>query len=655
MMYLTDCNWMKKPYLDSKENHHPTTPSLFKQTANNILKIRNSIIFTILFVAFAGGCWGQSAGDYRSKVPEGNWNSISSWETCTVGANPGPVAWGGVPTVVPTGSTKMITIQSKHTITIPEDKYIFIKSLTIESGGVLIIAPGGYLSSNSTSTITLGGVLIIAPGSYLNSDGAITLGGTESLVLQSNANQTGSCTFNSLIGGGSVKVERFMSDNYWHLYCSPISNQSVHNFLKNNINIPELNDGSHKVAMCDYNTASDEWKSYFTYVDLNLNNLTDLMDSCKGFSIMTMPDLIDPIKNGIVYASGTPYSNNVNITLTRTDKAPDKGWNCIGNPFLCAINLSDNLTDTCFLVKNFSSIDHTSSDAYFAAYIWDSKLSEYKALNYATSLQSVQVGQGFFIKASDNKVPVFFRKSQQLNGYALDLPFKAAKLKWPSISLIIQHQTLKSETQISFVTNTTKGIDPGYDAGILKATKDLALYTRLMEDIGVDFCMQSLPDQNYDQYVIPIGIDFKAGGDITFTAETINLPSGCQALLEDRLTKQFTRLDLKDAKYTATVSANTKGIGRFFLHTSDVISSVQPIENEPFKVNTVGTTVYINGEVSEKANFVVYSMNGKQLANFRAESQVQNQFNASGFPAGVYILTCDDQNQKKSTKFVIEN
>lgn len=155
--------------------------------------------------------------------------------------------------------------------------------------------------------------------------------------------------------------------------------------------------------------------------------------------------------------------------------------------------------------------------------------------------------------------------------------------------------------------------------------------------------------------MIPIGIDCKAAGNITFTAETINLPPGCQALLEDRLTKRFTRLDLKDAKYTATVSADTKGTGRFYLHTSDVISSVQPIEKEPFKISKIGKTLYINGEVSEKANFLVYSINGKQLANFKAESQVQNQFDASGLPAGVYILTCDDQNQNKSTKFVIEN
>ena len=103
------------------------------------------------------------------------------------------------------------------------------------------------------------------------------------------------------------------------------------------------------------------------------------------------------------------------------------------------------------------------------------------------------------------------------------------------------------------------------------------------------------------------------------------------------------------------MSANTKGTGRFYLHTADVISNDQPLEKQLFKVWVVGKTVYINGEVSNQAKFFIYSVNGQQLANFSAESLVENQFNASGFPAGIYILTINDKFQKKSIKFVIEN
>ncbi|HZK97122.1 MAG TPA: T9SS type A sorting domain-containing protein, partial [Prolixibacteraceae bacterium] len=165
--------------------------------------------------------------------------------------------------------------------------------------------------------------------------------------------------------------------------------------------------------------------------------------------------------------------------------------------------------------------------------------------------------------------------------------------------------------------------------------------------------LQCLPDQDYDQYEIPIGIDCKLGGEITFTAESVNLPTGCQALLEDRVTHRFTRLDLKDAQYTANVSADTKGTGRFFLHTSDIISSVPKLETPSFNVYTTGKTVYVNGEVGADAQFFLYSVNGKLLANFKAENQVQNQLNVSGYAAGVYVLTIVDKNVKKSVKLII--
>jgi hypothetical protein len=214
---------------------------------------------------------------------------------------------------------------------------------------------------------------------------------------------------------------------------------------------------------------------------------------------------------------------------------------------------------------------------------------------------------------------------------------------------------LSSSTEIKFVTNTTKGLDPGYDAGMLKSNPNFALYSKLLVNNTVDFALQCLPDQNYDQYIIPIGIDCKDAGDITFTAETVHLPSGCLAILEDRLASRFTRLDVENAKYTAYVSANTKGTGRFFLHTSDVICSDQLPEKELLKVYTIGKTIYIKGDVSENAQFFIYSVDGKQLANFKAESEVENKFDVSGFPAGIFILAINDKFQKKTIKFVIEN
>lgn len=164
MTYLTNYNWMKKPYLDSKENHHTLTPSLFKQTATNILKIRNSILFTIIFVAFAQVCWGQSEGDYRSKG-SANWNDVGpivfAWEKYDATLK----RWVDA-TVVPSLTTN-VTILNGHTIILDDNGSV--NSLTIT---------GGTLTCNTVKTLS-------ANGNFVNNgicnfeDGTIIL--TESI------------------------------------------------------------------------------------------------------------------------------------------------------------------------------------------------------------------------------------------------------------------------------------------------------------------------------------------------------------------------------------------------------------------------------------------------------------------------------------------
>jgi hypothetical protein len=112
---------------------------------------------------------------------------------------------------------------------------------------------------------------------------------------------------------------------------------------------------------------------------------------------------------------------------------------------------------------------------------------------------------------------------------------------------------------------------------------------------------------------------------------------------------------LKNANYKATIDADTKGTGRFFLHTYDAIGSSPPIQNQQFRVYSVAKNIYIIGEVSGDARFYLYSVDGKLLANFNAQNQLQNQLDASNYAAGLYLLKIIDGNLKKTIKFVLEN
>jgi len=660
MKHLYLHNWTKRNKSEGSTIHSLTLGNSHFYYHFDFSKLRELLILSIILIFVTQNSF--SALYYRSKAPTGTsgiWSEGSFWETSATLLGTYSTA-----TTAPSG-TNLVTILDGQSITL--NGASLAKTLTINSGGTLStgaysltigntgttqgsltnygtinVEERGSILVNGSSTLgnLSGGIATVEAGGALTIVSNTILGRNECLLLKSNALYSGTFVYGTFSGSGTIKVARYMSNtNNWHLYSSPIADQSIHEFLKLNLEIPDLYDTSTNVligvGMRDYNTATDLWNKYFYYD--TTSTTPGSIGSGKGFSVRTYADATGM---GTVYSSGTPNSDPDNISLDGNGNR----WNCIGNPFTSAIDIS------AFLIDNQFSIDA----GFLAAYIWDSSNLNYIPINLESLTTSVQLGQGFFVKSAGGSQTVVFNKG---NIVVADpgLAFKSARPILPSIAIRVETQTLKSSTEIKFVANATIGLDPGHDAGMLKANPDFALYSKLLVDNDLDFTLQCLPDKNYDQYVIPIGIDCKVAGDITFTAETVNLPSGCQALLEDRLTKRFTRLDFKDAKYTAAVSADTKGTGRFYLHTSDVISGNTTIENEPFKIYETGKTVYINGEVSENAKFFVYSANGKLLANFLAESQVQNQFSVSGFPAGVYILTVDDKNQKKSVKFLIEN
>ena len=78
-----------------------------------------------------------------------------------------------------------------------------------------------------------------------------------------------------------------------------------------------------------------------------------------------------------------------------------------------------------------------------------------------------------------------------------------------------------ANTVVAFNNNMTKGLDPTYDAGLLRGNASVNLYSRLVDDNGVDFAIQSLPEQ-YNDLVIPLGVESKDGGEAQHQSEREN-------------------------------------------------------------------------------------------------------------------------------------
>jgi len=150
-------------------------------------------------------------------------------------------------------------------------------------------------------------------------------------------------------------------------------------------------------------------------------------------------------------------------------------------------------------------------------------------------------------------------------------------------------------------------------------------------------------------------VESKTGGEITFSAETVELPTACSVILEDKLTKTFTSLS-GGATYKTTVSAGTTATGRFYIHTSYLTtgtSGLLPTEGFRLKAYPVDEVIWIEGQVSSLAKAWLFNINGSKLGEFNLQEGNRNNISTSGFTSGVYILKVTDGNNTFTSKLVL--
>lgn len=90
---------------------------------------------------------------------------------------------------------------------------------------------------------------------------------------------------------------------------------------------------------------------------------------------------------------------------------------------------------------------------------------------------------------------------------------------------------------------------------------DLAIYIELVSDNnGRKLGIQSLPNTALQSLVIPVGVK-ATPGEITFSAETLNLQDGVKVILEDRLTNTFTSLNEASSNYKVNLDSSFVPLG----------------------------------------------------------------------------------------------
>jgi hypothetical protein len=502
---------------------------------------------------------------------------------------------------------------------------------------------GGIPTSSTDVSIPMGVIQPVIGVSSSASCNDINIAEGATLTIASNETGTGSLIVSGTVSGaGSVVAQRYLNTGKWNYVSSPVSGQSIHNFLLANDNIAldenTISGQEHADAtirgMMDYIPVSNIWNDYFT--NATVGNLGE----GKGFCMRTTTD-------GAVSFTGNLQTGSISVS------ASAGYWNCIGNPYTSAIQINGLSSDpTSFLNENTDNLD----DSYGAIYVWD-KLDDknggdnYTVYSNASIPYDFQQGQAFMIKMKSSASQVIFKPEMQVHDPGLEL--KSTKNIWPTIKLAATFNAQKSSTIIAFNNGMTNGLDPTYDAGLLKAGSDLSVFSRLVEDNGIPFAIQALPLSDLSGTIIPIGLDFKTGGEVAFSAELLNLPSDGQVILEDKLSKAFT--DLSKEVYKTYISANTSVSDRFQIHISSLTTGVKIDTSfdslSAFAIRNV--EIRVKGQVSKQAVATLYDIQGRAILIKNLEEGSLNIIQTPNIRSGIYMLSVKDNGKIKGFKIPV--
>ena len=535
--------------------------------------------------------------------PSNSWNLASNWTN-------------GVPTatvnaVIPNVGSNYPIIRSVSMV---------VRDLEIQAGGTLLIDGGKTLTIEGN--LTQNGTFNITSDSSLLNHG--------SLILKGSAT-------------GNVSYNREVTSN-WHLLTSPVEGQSIAAF-KN-----DVSDNGTKYAIAPYvNTlATNRYNYYTTAAGTNDVNTAGNFVKGKGYSIQRSA-------SGIFSFEGT--LNTIDVPMAITDgSATGNKWNLVGNPFTSSIYGNTNA----HAANNFLTVNANELDPVrVAMYVWNASSSSYDIVNNTTTSKHIAPTQAFFVESKNGGGALQFTEAMQNHQGNAGSSSKTSNTV-PSIKLLVSNGSLQKSTDVKYYNTATIGLDPGYDAGVFSGEAQVFnVYTKLLSnDTSVGFGIQSLPTNNYDAMVIPLGVNAVANTALSFTAAIENLPSGINVYIEDKVENTFTLLDTVQANYTTTVSTAVKGFGRFYLHTTSGVLSVDTNITalnsiHIYKSNT--RTLNITGLANQEQNSVtVYTILGKEVFNTSIKAQQKTTIELPrSLSTGVYLIKLQTANGSVNKKVIL--
>ena len=533
--------------------------------------------------------------NYWTGMTSTDWNTPTNWSS------------GSVPVL----SSNIAIFNASNYPIITASQSVSCNNITIEPSARVTIETGG--------TLTVGGTLTI------NSVGPANSG---SLVVNGTLTTAGAVTYNRYMPLGSA----------WHYVSSPLS-------------LTTDPSGS----FWAWDEAAGDWSPGTIARPL----------SGRGYTVRAYGDNVaftgSLVTSDIDISTTSPYLNpfdgsDYSIRAYTTGRNGTTGyggggWNLLGNPYPSAMNVSAFINANYNTDYNLSKFDPN----YVALYLYNGTTYQYVTKNdmgwnltwpngeYLNATH-IQVGQGFFVLTMNDQAT--FRFSGIMQGHNTNVSLlKSAKVsyRWPGLQLKARYGENENLTTIVFHDDMTLGLDAGYDIGLMRSGSDLEIYTTLVEDNGINFTLQSLPENGAVKNIIPVGVDFETGGQVIFSAD-VEPSSNYKYWLEDRLTGVVT--DLGTNSYTVNLPVKTLGTGRFFIYVA-AGRSIEPRTNNAHILDiriwaSNKRQVNIQGSLSDKAICEVFDAKGQKVFETRLGDGGLNSFVISSVNNGVYFVKVTD-------------
>lgn len=484
--------------------------------------------------------------------------------------------------------------------------------VSVGASGTLQISENATLSS---LTIAAGGTVIVDAGKSLtitnnlvNNGSSFTINNGGSVIV--NGTSTGNVTYNRTLGSTN-----------WYLMSAPVSGVTFNDSFvsTNNIAVSTTPGFTDNRGVASYTTTSNTWLYLQSGGSMSA-------DSGTGYSVKQ--DVA-----GTVSFTGTINTSDVDADIAFTGD----GFNLVGNPFASHINSKT------FLDAN-SNLDQTQ------LWVWNQASGMYEVKTNASTFM-LAPSQGFFVKANSGTQVTFAASNQEITGGTFQKSSTTTELQ-----LFMSDGNRNRFAKIYYSNAASKGFDYGWEGEVFGGIPNsLDVYTNLVEENqGKKYQIQSLPNSDFESMVIPVGITADAG-ELTFSAEGMNLPSELKIFLEDRDNGTFTRLDELNSTYSVTLSEKTEGVGRFYLHTKSAALSTDSISLGNVSIFTTNSsTLRVVGLSRGSSTVKLFNVLGKQVLETSFTSNGVYDISLPKLSTGVYIVQLENESGKMNKKIVLE-